>query len=90
MSFTLKPVTYELLKIRFKRCGKKGQPTYRIVVMNSQSCRDGKTLQELGFYNPITKEIKLDIKEIVQQLKNGAQPTKTVKNLLLKTQVLVN
>jgi small subunit ribosomal protein S16 len=58
--------------------------------MNSQSCRDGKTLQELGFYNPITKEIKLDIKEIVQQLKNGAQPTKTVKNLLLKTQILVN
>ena len=58
--------------------------------MNSQSCRDGKTQQELGFYNPITKEIKLDIKEIVQQLKNGAQPTKTVKNLLLKTQILVN
>jgi small subunit ribosomal protein S16 len=58
--------------------------------MNSQSCRDGKTLQELGFYNPITKEIKLEINRIVQQLKNGAQPTKTVKNLLLKTKILVN
>ena len=78
-----------MLKIRFKRCGKKGQPTYRIVLMNSQSCRDGKTLQELGYYNPITKEIKLDIKGIVHQLKNGAQPTKTLKNLLLKTQILV-
>ncbi len=78
-----------MLKIRFKRCGKKGQPTYRIVVMNAQSCRDGKTLKELGFYNPITKEIKLDIEEIVHQLKNGAQPTKTVKNLLLKTQILI-
>ena len=50
-----------MLKMRFKRCGRKRQPTYRIVVMSDTTKRDGKTIQELGFYNPITKEIKLDV-----------------------------
>jgi small subunit ribosomal protein S16 len=77
-----------MLKIRFKRCGKKQQPTYRIVLINSTSCRDGKALKDLGYYNPITKEIKLDVLNIVSNLKNGAQPTKTVKNLLIKTKIL--
>ena len=79
-----------MLKIRFKRCGKKQQPTYRLVVMKSISGRDGNAIKDLGFYNPITKEIKLDVLNIVQMLKVGVQPTKTVKNLLIKSKILEN
>jgi|TARA_B110000971_G_scaffold133924_1_gene137117 small subunit ribosomal protein S16 len=77
-----------MLKMRFKRCGRKRQPTYRIVVMSDTTKRDGKTIQELGFYNPITKEIKLDVENILSNLKVGVQPTKTVKNLLIKTKII--
>lgn len=77
-----------MLKIRFKRAGKKRQPTYRIVIMQSTSPRDGRAIKELGFYNPITKELKLDVTNIVKYLKFGAQPTETVKNLLIKAKIL--
>jgi small subunit ribosomal protein S16 len=52
------------------------------------SKRDGKALQELGFYNPITKELKLNVENIVTNLNVGVQPTKTVKNLLLKARII--
>jgi|TARA_B110000971_G_scaffold100113_1_gene102946 small subunit ribosomal protein S16 len=71
-----------MLKMRFKRCGRKRQPIYRIVVMSSTSGRDGRAIQQLGFYNPLTKETSLDMEQIVKSLKTGVQPTKTVKNLL--------
>ena len=71
-----------MLKMRFKRCGRKRQPIYRIVVMSSTSGRDGRAIQQLGFYNPLTKETSLDIEQIVKSLNTGVQPTKTVKNLL--------
>ena len=77
-----------MLKMRFKRCGRKRQPTYRIVIMEATSRRDGKSIEELGFYNPITKEIKLDVENIVNRLNTGVQPTKTVKNLLLKANII--
>jgi small subunit ribosomal protein S16 len=77
-----------MLKMRLKRGGRKRQPSYRIVVMPSTSKRDGRPVIELGFYNPITKEIKLDLENIIKNLKNGVQPTKTVKNLLIKAKVL--
>ena len=77
-----------MLKMRFKRCGRKRQPMYRIVVMPSTSGRDGKAIRELGFYNPLTKETKLDVENIVKSLNTGVQPTKTVKNLLLKANVI--
>ena len=77
-----------MLKMRFKRCGRKRQPTYRIVVMEATSRRDGKAIEELGFYNPITKEIKLDVENIVNRLNTAVQPTKTVKNLLLKANII--
>jgi small subunit ribosomal protein S16 len=77
-----------MLKIRLKRCGKKQQPTYRIVIMRSTSGRDGRAIEDLGFYNPITKELKLDVLNIIKNLKCGVQPTKTVKNLLIKTKIL--
>jgi small subunit ribosomal protein S16 len=77
-----------MLKMRFKRCGKKRQPTFRLVVMPVSGRRDGKALQELGYYNPITKELKLDIENIVNNLRIGVQPSETVKNLLIKKNIL--
>ena len=77
-----------MLKMRFKRCGRKRQPMYRIVVMQATSPRDGKAIRELGFYNPLTKETKLDVENIAKSLNTGVQPTKTVKNLLLKANVI--
>ena len=77
-----------MLKMRFKRCGRKRQPMYRIVVMQATSPRDGKAIRELGFYNPLTKETKLDVENIVKSLNTGVQPTKTVKNLLLTANVI--
>jgi small subunit ribosomal protein S16 len=56
--------------------------------MTVTSKRDGKALQELGFYNPITKELKLNVENIVTNLNVGVQPTKTVKNLLLKAKII--
>ena len=79
-----------MLKMRFKRCGRKRQPTYRLVIMKDNARRDGRAIQELGFYNPITKELKLDVDKIVTNLKFGVQPTKTVKNLLLKAKIIEN
>nr|YP_009684602.1 ribosomal protein S16 [Pseudopedinella elastica]QDR24688.1 ribosomal protein S16 [Pseudopedinella elastica] len=77
-----------MLKMRFKRGGKKRQPSYRIVLMESTSARDSRAIKELGFYNPISKEVKLDVPSIVKYLKYGAQPTETVKNLLIKSKIL--
>ena len=77
-----------MLKIRLKRAGKKRQPSYRIVLMNSVTKRDGYAIEDLGFYNPITKKFKVNIKRLLIRLEQGAQPTETVKNLLLKTNIL--
>jgi small subunit ribosomal protein S16 len=77
-----------MLKMRFKRIGRKSQPHYRLVVIPATSRRDGKPVYELGFYNPITKETKLDLENILKNLKNGVQPTKTVYNLLIKSKII--
>ena len=79
-----------MLKIRLKCIGRKNQPNFRLVVMLSTSRREGKPLCELGFYNPITKEIKLDLENIIKKLNNGIQATKTVNHLLRKGGVLNN
>ncbi|BFM40593.1 30S ribosomal protein S16 [Synechocystis sp. LKSZ1] len=76
-----------MIKLRLKRFGKKREVSYRIVAMHSTSRRDGRALQELGFYNPRTDETRLDVPAIVQRLKQGAQPTDTVRALLEKAQV---
>ena len=75
--------------MRLKRCGKKRQASYKIVIMPSTSKRDGREIKYLGFYNPITKELKLDITNILSNLKFGIQPTKTVRNLLIKSNILI-
>ena len=71
-----------MLKIRLKRLGAKKAPSYRIIVINSTTKREGKPIQELGFYNPKTKEMKLDKAAAESWISKGAQPTDTVAWLL--------
>jgi small subunit ribosomal protein S16 len=76
-----------MIKLRLKRYGKKRETSYRIVAMNSTSRRDGRALEELGFYNPRTDEVRLEVEAIVKRLKEGAQPTETVRSILRKANV---
>ena len=69
-------------KLRLKRFGKKRETSFRIVACNSTSRRDGRPLQELGFYNPRTKETRLDTEALRARLEQGAQPSDTVRTLL--------
>ena len=71
-----------MIKLRLKRFGKKREASFRLVVANSTSRRDGRPLEELGFYNPRTKETRLDTEAIRLRLSQGAQPTDTVRSLL--------
>ena len=71
-----------MLKIRLKRMGAKKNPSYRIVVINSTTKREGKPIQELGYYNPKTKMMKLDLASAQDWVKKGAQPTETVAYLM--------
>ena len=73
-----------MIKLRLKRFGKKKEASFRIVACNSTSRRDGRPLQELGFYNPRTKETRLDTDALRTRLTQGAQPTDVVRNLLEK------
>ena len=79
-----------MLKIRLKRTGRKGQPHYRIVVVEATKPRDGKVLEEIGYYNPRTSPSTFEIdKEATEKwLKNGAQPTDTVAQYLVKEGIL--
>ncbi len=72
----------EMLKIRLKRLGAKKNPTYRIIVINSTTKREGRPVQELGHYNPKTKVMKLDKVAALEWVKKGAQPTETVAYLI--------
>ncbi len=73
-----------MIKLRLKRFGKKKEASFRIVACNSTSRRDGRPLQELGFYNPRTKETRLDTEALRTRLTQGAQPTSVVRTLLEK------
>ncbi|MCD5413986.1 MAG: 30S ribosomal protein S16 [Clostridiales bacterium] len=78
------------VKIRLKRMGSKKRPFYRVVVADSRSPRDGRFIEEIGYYNPISdpKEIKIKSERALKWLKDGAQPTDTVKYLLKKTGII--
>ena len=76
-----------MIKLRLKRYGKKREASYRIVAINSRSRRDGRPLEELGFYNPRTDETRLDVPAFVKRLKDGAQPTDTVRHILQRANV---
>ena len=78
------------VKIRLTRMGKKKNPFYRVVVADERSPRDGKFIEEIGYYNPLTDpvEVKIDKEKATKWLANGAQPTETVRTLLKKTEIL--
>ena len=78
------------VKIRLKRMGAKKRPFYRVVAADSRSPRDGRFIEELGYYNPLTTpaEIKVDEEATLARLATGAQPTDTVKNLLSKVGIM--
>ncbi len=73
-----------MIKLRLKRFGKKREASFRLVACNSTSRRDGRPLEELGFYNPRTKETRLDTEALRSRLNQGAQPTEAVRSLLVK------
>lgn len=77
-----------MLKLRFKRTGRKRSPAYRVVIMENSFRRDGRSIDEVGYYNPLTKNYQLDAEKIKKWLSYGVQPTKTVENLLKKTNIL--
>ncbi|GAB4243835.1 MAG: hypothetical protein Kow0049_33580 [Stanieria sp.] len=76
-----------MVKLRLKRFGKKREVSYRIVAISSRNRRDGRPLEELGFYNPRTDETRLNVPAIVKRLQDGAQPTDTVRNILEKAKI---
>ena len=78
------------VKIRLRRMGAKKAPFYRVVVADSRSPRDGRFIEEVGFYDPMKEpvEIKIDDEKIQKWIVNGAQPTDTVRALLVKSGVI--
>ena len=79
-----------MVKIRLRRMGAKKAPFYRIVVADSHFSRDGRVIEEIGTYNPLTDPatVTVDAEKAKTWIKNGAQPTDTVKALLKKSGVL--
>lgn len=71
------------VKIRLRRMGAKKSPFYRIVVADSRASRDGRFIEEIGYYNPLTepKTVKIDNEKAINWIKNGAKPTDTVDRL---------
>ena len=78
------------VKIRLKRLGAKKTPFYRVVVADERSPRDGKFIEEIGYYNPLTDpvDIKIDAEKAQKWLNNGAQPTDTVRAILKKSEII--
>ena len=80
-----------MVKIRLKRFGKKHQPFYRVVIMPARSKRNGAAIEELGTYDPLSKDSKkydIDFDRVKYWLSVGAQPTDTLKDMLVKEKIL--
>ena len=79
-----------MVKMRLKRMGMKKKPFYRVVVADITSPRDGRNIEEIGYYDPMTEPatIKIDAEAAKKWLGNGAQPTETVRTLLKKSGIL--
>ena len=79
-----------MVKIRLRRMGAKKAPFYRIIVADSRSPRDGRFIEEVGYYNPMTEPVTLKVEEekVQKWLASGAQPTETVKSLLTKSGII--
>jgi small subunit ribosomal protein S16 len=78
-----------VVKIRLTRVGAKKQPYYRIVAVDSRERRDGSPIEELGYYNPRSKELKLNKEAVQKWIKQGAQPSETVAVLIKKAEAAV-
>lgn len=78
------------VKIRLRRLGAKKAPFYRVVVADSRSPRDGRFIEEIGYYNPTTEPatINIDGEKAAKWLKNGAQPSDTVKSLFKRAGII--
>ena len=79
-----------MVKMRLRRMGAKKAPFYRVVVSDSRSPRDGRFIEEIGYYNPMTapEEITIDAEKAKKWIANGAQPTETVKSLLKRSNIV--
>ena len=79
-----------MVKIRLKRMGQKKAPFYRVVVADSRYPRDGRFIEEIGYYNPCSNpaEVKIDAEAAKKWIANGAQPTETAKALLKKSGII--
>ena len=79
-----------MVKIRLKRIGAKKAPFYRVVVADGRYARDGRFIEEIGYYNPMTTpaEVKIDAEKATAWIGKGAQPTDTVRALLNKSEIL--
>jgi len=82
----MKEVILMAVKIRLRRMGAHKAPFYRVIVADSRSPRDGRFVEEIGYYNPLTEPavIKIDEEKAIKWVKNGAQPTDVVKRLFEK------
>ncbi|NLK44036.1 MAG: 30S ribosomal protein S16 [Tissierellia bacterium] len=80
------------VKIRLRRMGAKKNPFYRIVVADSRASRDGRFIEEIGYYNPLTepKTVKIDNEKAINWIKNGAKPTDTVDRLFKESGLYEN
>ena len=76
------------VKMRLRRMGAKKAPTYRVIIADSRSPRDGRFIEEIGYFNPISDELKIDAEKAKAWISNGAQPTDTVKALLKKSNIV--
>lgn len=78
-----------MLKLRLKRIGRKRSPAYRLVVMENSARRDGRPVEEVGYYDPISKKSKFEVEKIQKWLSHGAKPTEVVSSLLKKAEIIV-
>ena len=79
-----------MVKMRLRRVGAKKQPFYRVIVADERSPRNGRFIEEIGYYNPLTEPatVKIDADKAKEWIKNGAQPTETVKVLLKRAGIV--
>ena len=79
-----------MLKLRLQRTGRKKKPTYRVIAIEHNRRRNGKPVEYLGYYNPLTKESSFDVENIKKWLSYGAKPSMTVSSLFLKSKIINN
>mmetsp|Transcript_3 Transcript_3/g.5 ORF Transcript_3/g.5 Transcript_3/m.5 type:complete len:80 (+) Transcript_3:791-1030(+) len=77
-----------MLRLRLKRMGRKRAPFYRLVIMENSTRRDGRTVDEVGYYDPISKKSFFNTNKIAKWLKVGAKPSETTLNLLKKSKII--